>query len=100
MLSLLGLQPFHYAVDVETMRTSSPDKWTIVSGTFAIRTTPVEGNPEKKQFFERFYDFFLFFHEYLQIPQVSSLAIHFQEATPFQPLTVTFNLVLDTNCEI
>lgn len=36
----------------------------------------------------------------LQIPQVSSLAIHFQEATPFQPLTVTFNLVFDTNCEI
>ena len=61
MLSLLGLQPFHNAVDVETMGTSSPDKWTIVSGTFAIRTTPVEGNPEKKQFFERFYDFFEFF---------------------------------------
>ena len=48
MLSLLGLQPFHYAVDVETMGTSAPDKWTIVSGTLAIRTTTIEGNPEKK----------------------------------------------------
>ena len=61
---------------------------------------PSKATLKKKQFFERFYDFFLIFHEYLQIPQVSSLAIHFQEATPFQPLTVTFNLVLDTNCEI
>ena len=51
MLSLLGLQPFHNAVDVETMGTSSPDKWTIVSGTLAIRTTTVEGNPEKKAIF-------------------------------------------------
>ena len=48
MLSLLGLQPFHYAVDVETMGTSAPDKWTIISGTLAIRTTTIEGNPEKK----------------------------------------------------
>ena len=54
MLSLLGLQPFHDAMDVETVRTSTPDKWAIVSGAFAIWTTTIKGHPKILEILEKF----------------------------------------------
>lgn len=37
------IEPFFYAVDVETMTTSTGNEWTVVAGRLAIGATIVEG---------------------------------------------------------
>lgn len=38
----LRVQPLHNAVHVETMRTDTPNDWTVVSGKVAVRTAVLE----------------------------------------------------------